>query len=1019
MSSYKNNFYIHILILKRFIVKKTGLLLLTTLLLTTTTFSQQNVYQLSDGGEPWGYKHSEADRDILYEVMPGFDVQAMLDEDLYNETHFSENPGPWRFGHNYFVQYNLQNTGIWTTLENGDRIWRLGVVCPQALTINLAFQYVSIPDGAKLFVYNGKKTESLGAFTQQYVSPDYYFATELLSGDTIIVEYLVPANLHDIGSLELFRITHGYRSATEYVEKAFLSSGSCNMNVNCPDGLIWSNQKRSAVMLVSGGSGFCSGAVINNSCNDGKPYVLTANHCGSSGFSTWTFRFNWESPTCSNPASSPSYVSITGSTSRASRSAADMRLVEINSAIPSNYNVYYAGWSKSATPPPSAFGIHHPSGDIKKISFDDAPLGITTAMGGETNCCWEVEWDRNTTTEGGSSGSPLFDNNGRIIGQLWGGGASCTNLSAPDYYGRVSQNWAPSGSPNNGQLKYWLDPTSCSTNAEYIDGYDPNSPSVALDAQMLSITAPGTTVCSGTNITPVVVLKNNGTTVLTSATITYVVDGGSPVNYAWSGSLASTATTNVTLAPFSTGAGAHTITVTVSNPNGSSDMNSSNDAQTKNFSVVNPTGISLPFAEGFDAATFPPTNWANENPDNNTGSALWVRTTTVSGFGTSTACAKIDHASPSSSTAGQVDNLITPYLNLTTASSPSLSFSVANARYSASYYDSLIVYITTDCGGNWTRLASYGNNTGASPLATAPDVTSAFVPTNTQWATKNISLNAYASQTAVQIRFQLRSGWGNVTYLDDINISASATVPPTASFTPSATTICAGQNINFTNTSSGATSYSWSLPGGTPSTSTSASPSVIFNTAGTYTVTLTANNVAGTSTSTATITVNATPTALATNNGAICQGSSATLTATGGGTYSWSNGSTSSTSIVSPSANTSYTVTVTSANGCTATSSTTVTVLDCSSIEEILHADNLLLFPNPASSHVQLQVSMVSPEPILIEWLTPIGQQVQTYMLQPLQNQIYMPVDALSSGMYLIRISDGTNSITKRMLIIK
>lgn len=897
----------------------------TTLLVSVLLFGQHpQIYQLSDGGIPWSFKNSQLDRDIVYETMPGFDVNAMLAEDEYNETHFHENPGPWRFGYNYYTSYRPSNSGSWTVLDNGDKIWRLGIVCPNAITINLAFQYVNIPEGAQLFVYNIRKTQVLGAFTQKYVSEDYTLGTELLNGDTIIVEYIVPNLLESVGDFEIFRVTHGYRSTLDYITKAFGDAGSCNMNVNCPDGAPWSNQKRSVVMLVSGGNGFCTGALINNSCNDGKPYVLTANHCGSSGFGSWVFRFNWEAPGCTNPPTSPSYQSLSGSTSRANRPAADMRLVEINSAVPASYNAYWSGWNRSATPPPSAVCIHHPSGDIKKISFDDAALNVTTAMGGETNCCWEVEWDRNTTTEPGSSGSPLFDNNGRIIGQLWGGGASCTNLSSPDYYGRVFNNWNPAGSTSSQQLKYWLDPAACSTNAMFIDGYDPNMPSVALDAQIVSITTPSSTECDGSNISPVVVLKNNGTNTLTSATISYTVDGGPAVNYSWTGSLSSTATTNVTLPSFSTGSGNHTITVTVSNPNGGSDMNTSNDTQTKNFDVVAPSPLSLPFTEGFESTTFPPTGWINENPNNNTGNALWVRTTNASGFGNSTACALIDQFSPSSSTVGQVDNLITPYLDLTTGGSNiQLSFSVANVRYNATYYDSLIVSITTDCGATWTRLASYGNNTGPSPLATAPDQTSSFVPNSSQWETKTISLNSYATQNAVRIRFQLRSGWGNNTYIDDINIFNPS--PPSASFN-APTSICAGETITLTNTSTNSTGYSWSIPGGTPSSSTDANPNVTFNNPGTYTVTLTASNSNGTSTSTATIVVNSLPNVSITGSNSICLGQSVTLTANGGNTYIWNNSATTSSINVSPTITTTYTVTATGTNGCTSTASHTITV---------------------------------------------------------------------------------------------
>jgi hypothetical protein len=258
--------------------------------------------------------------------------------------------------------------------------------------------------------------------------------------------------------------------------KAFGSSGNCNMNVACPDGAPYQNHIRATVMLVSGSNGFCTGSMINNTMNDGTPYVLTANHCYSNP-ANWIFRFNWQSATCNNPNSSPSFVSLSGATLRARRTPSDFCLVEItgglqNGTVPASYNTYFPGWDNSDTPPTSAVCVHHPSGDIKKISFDDNALSSANGMGSsEANSQWRLVWDRSTTTEPGSSGSPLFDQNGRIVGQLWGGGASCSNLSSPDYYGKVSYSWEPAGSNSTNQLKYWLDPTG--TGVTNINGFDP------------------------------------------------------------------------------------------------------------------------------------------------------------------------------------------------------------------------------------------------------------------------------------------------------------------------------------------------------------------------------------------------------------------------------------------------------------------------------------------------------------------------------------------------------------------
>src|SRR5690554_8156608 len=104
------------------------------------------------------------------------------------------------------------------------------------------------------------------------------------------------------------------------------------MNVNCPDGAAYMNQRNSVVMLVSGSNGFCTGALINNTQFDGTPYVLTANHCGSN-VTNWIFRFNWQSDNCNNPPSSPSFESLSGAVQRASRQPSDFSLLEITGEI--------------------------------------------------------------------------------------------------------------------------------------------------------------------------------------------------------------------------------------------------------------------------------------------------------------------------------------------------------------------------------------------------------------------------------------------------------------------------------------------------------------------------------------------------------------------------------------------------------------------------------------------------------------------------------------------------------------
>jgi lysyl endopeptidase len=318
--------------------------------------------------------------------------------------------------------------------------------------------------------------------------------------------------------------------------------------------------------------------------------VLTANHCYSDP-TNWIFRFNWQAAACNNPSSSPTFQSLSGSVLRSRRTPSDFCLVEITgglqaNTVPLSYNPYFSGWNRGNTAPTSTVSIHHPSGDIKKIAFDDAAAIASQGMGSsEANSTWTVEWDRNTTTEGGSSGSPLFDQNHRIIGQLWGGGASCSNLSSPDYYGRVYSSWEPTNSTSANQLKYWLDPNN--SGAEFIDGYDPsNATPIQVDAGIANPQGVSGTFC-GAEVTPSFSLQNNGEQTLTSATITYSFDSAPGQIYNWTGNLPQWQSVVVSLPTATLTAGNHTFSANVSSPNaGQADENSNNNSVSSTFNVV-------------------------------------------------------------------------------------------------------------------------------------------------------------------------------------------------------------------------------------------------------------------------------------------------------------------------------------------------------------------------------------------------------------------------------------------------
>ena len=342
--------------------------------------------------------------------------------------------------------------GTWEQLGESTLLWRLRVESTGALSLNLGFTRYVMPAGGRLLIYPADGSAAAIAFDDADNKAHGELWTPLVETTELVVEVELPVKAIDELQLELTSVNTGYRKFGDmFPEK----SGSCNIDVVCSEGDDWRDDIQSVAVFQRSGSWPCTGVMVNNTADDETPYFLTADHCGvtSSSDATLVVYWNFNSPTCGQQGGGDLSQFQSGSTFLVDGVTSDFTLVELDAVPDPAWNVAYAGWDNSSDDPLSAVAIHHPSTDEKSISFEYDPCTTTTylqsASPGDGTHIRVADWDVGTT-EPGSSGSPLFNQNHHIVGQLHGGYAACGN-DDPDWYGRLSVSWTAG-------LSTYLDP---------------------------------------------------------------------------------------------------------------------------------------------------------------------------------------------------------------------------------------------------------------------------------------------------------------------------------------------------------------------------------------------------------------------------------------------------------------------------------------------------------------------------------------------------------------------------------
>jgi len=372
------------------------------------------------------------------------------------------------------VEVNLVPENSGTIYDSGDEIiWIVGVHSKSAKSLNLILEPFHIPKGAYVYIYGKDKEVIRGAFTSGNNNSSDVLPTMPVPGEEIIMEYHIPKGTDWKGTIGISQVSHDYLGvfgSDREKDNRYNLSQPCNIDINCPEGNAFQTEKRAVCRMIIRGIELCSGVLLNNTNQQNRPLLITAQHCivDQNDASKTIYVFGYESPWCHGPDGRVTH-SISGSDLRSTNPDIDFSLVELSSFPPFVYKPYLAGWDVIGLPPIHSAAIHHPEGDVKKISVDLDPPVSSTFTGYITNGFWKInQWDSGTT-EGGSSGSPLFDQNKRVVGILTGGEAEC-GRSVNDYFAKLSVIYNLSSLLYQ-QLKGWIDPAV--TGLRQLNGRDP------------------------------------------------------------------------------------------------------------------------------------------------------------------------------------------------------------------------------------------------------------------------------------------------------------------------------------------------------------------------------------------------------------------------------------------------------------------------------------------------------------------------------------------------------------------
>lgn len=338
----------------------------------------------------------------------------------------------------------------WHVQPDGSALARMEVSSPGASALRAGLSITELPREARFWFYgNGSDAQRLGPLTGESLAKSPLYWSPVVSGDVLTIEILLPPGvLTGAVRFDVAQVSHLFRGIGPDSMKStgIGASNGCGLDLVClpPNEAMRAAASAVARIIFSkdGNSYLCSGTLLaDRDPTTQVPYFLTANHCVPDAASASTINTFWffEAVACGWPAAPNMQQQFGGASLLYTDVDIDNTLVRLNDTPPAG--VMMAGLDANPVSfATAAIGIHHPKGDLKKVS-KGAILGYGDFNGQGSYV--EVEWNSGVT-EGGSSGSGIFTfNNGAyyLRGALKGGSSYCDNPVGHDLYSRLDLAW--------------------------------------------------------------------------------------------------------------------------------------------------------------------------------------------------------------------------------------------------------------------------------------------------------------------------------------------------------------------------------------------------------------------------------------------------------------------------------------------------------------------------------------------------------------------------------------------------